>query len=197
MLYARLRCNNVQIRIYSINSTKVSPRASRISFIESYPAVEVSGFESGCFVCFVKKLRPILQATPVIETNQLSIHSDRQGCWWGRNAWEWRSQGSNKGGKGTKFTGRRITTRAAEYFQLCLTYFFQYSTFASEIPQVRTWGRQTCFLPRAPSNPVTPWAFPHLYLVWERVPTPFCIRLGYINMAAISQMCQRHADSHC
>ena len=34
-------------------------------------------------------------------------------------------------------------------------YFLQYSTFASEIPQVRTQGRQTCLLPRAPSNLVT------------------------------------------
>ena len=33
--------------------------------------------------------------------------------------------------------------------------FFR-STFASERPQVRTEGRQTCFLPRAPSNLVTP-----------------------------------------
>jgi len=32
---------------------------------------------------------------------------------------------------------------------------FQCSIFASERPQVRTWGRQTCFLPRAPSNLVT------------------------------------------
>jgi len=32
----------------------------------------------------------------------------------------------------------------------------QYSTFASERSEVRTWGRQTCFLPRAPSNLVTP-----------------------------------------
>ena len=38
----------------------------------------------------------------------------------------------------------------------CLKYFFQYSTFASEIPQVRTWGRQTCFLPQEPSSLVTP-----------------------------------------
>ena len=35
-------------------------------------------------------------------------------------------------------------------------HFLQYSTFASERPQVRTWGRQTCFLPRAPSILVTP-----------------------------------------
>jgi len=30
------------------------------------------------------------------------------------------------------------------------------SRFASERPQVRTWGRRTCFLPRVPSNFVTP-----------------------------------------
>jgi len=33
---------------------------------------------------------------------------------------------------------------------------FQNSIFASERPQVRTWGRQTCFLPQAPSTLVTP-----------------------------------------
>jgi len=37
-----------------------------------------------------------------------------------------------------------------------VTSTFFNSTFASERPQVRTWGRQTCFLPRAPSNLVTP-----------------------------------------
>jgi len=34
-------------------------------------------------------------------------------------------------------------------------YFLQYSECASERSQVRTWGRQTCFLPRAPSNLAT------------------------------------------
>jgi len=34
--------------------------------------------------------------------------------------------------------------------------FLQYSTFAFEKAQVRTWGRQTCFLHRALSNLVTP-----------------------------------------
>jgi len=43
-----------------------------------------------------------------------------------------------------------------EKSQQCHKYFFQYSTFASERPQVRIWGRQTCFLPRAPSNLVMP-----------------------------------------
>jgi len=35
-------------------------------------------------------------------------------------------------------------------------YFIQCSTIASEGPQVRTWGRQSCFLPRAPFNLVMP-----------------------------------------
>jgi len=35
-------------------------------------------------------------------------------------------------------------------------YFLQYSTFASEKLQVRTWGRQTRFLTWAPSHLVTP-----------------------------------------
>ena len=40
--------------------------------------------------------------------------------------------------------------------QECHKYFIQYSTFASGRPQVRTWGCQVCFLPRALSNLVTP-----------------------------------------
>jgi len=38
----------------------------------------------------------------------------------------------------------------------CRKHFLQNSTFAFETPQFRTWGRQTCFLSRAPSNLVTP-----------------------------------------
>jgi len=61
---------------------------------------------------------------------------------------------------GTKsLRGRRMTARSAEKSQQCHKYFLQYSTFASEgFPQVRTrgGGRQTCFLPRAPSYFVTP-----------------------------------------
>jgi len=45
---------------------------------------------------------------------------------------------------------------ATEKSQPCHQHFFQYRTFASERPQVRTRGRQTCFLPRAPSSLVTP-----------------------------------------
>jgi len=32
-----------------------------------------------------------------------------------------------------------------EKSQECHKYFLKYSTFASKRPQVRTWGRQTCF----------------------------------------------------
>jgi len=39
---------------------------------------------------------------------------------------------------------------------LTMSQELQQSTFASERPQVPIWGRQTCILPRAPSNLVTP-----------------------------------------
>jgi len=54
--------------------------------------------------------------------------------------------------------GRQMTAEGAEKSQQCHKYFLQCSTFASERPQFRTWGRQTCFLPRAPPNLVTPLA---------------------------------------
>jgi len=63
---------------------------------------------------------------------------------------------------GEQFLGRRITLGAAndcgrrQKVLKMSKYLFQYSTFASERPQVRTWGHQTFFLPRAPSNLVTP-----------------------------------------
>jgi len=44
----------------------------------------------------------------------------------------------------------------AEKSQPCRKYFLQYSTFASERPEVRTLGHQSCFLPQAPSNLGTP-----------------------------------------
>ena len=49
--------------------------------------------------------------------------------------------------------GRRVMRRqgghnspGAEKAQQCHKYFLQYSIFASERPQVRIWGRQTCLL---------------------------------------------------
>jgi len=43
-----------------------------------------------------------------------------------------------------------INCGGAEKSQQCRKYFLQYSAFASERPQVLTWGRQTCFLPQSP-----------------------------------------------
>jgi len=72
-------------------------------------------------------------------------------------------QGRNEGGKGgtilgeaESLWGRRMTAGLPKSPNNVTIYFLQYSTFASERPQVRIWGRQTCFLPRAPSNLVTP-----------------------------------------
>ena len=65
----------------------------------------------------------------------------------------------NERGKGDTIPGRRVTmghrmtAGGTAKCQQCHKYFLQYSTFASERPQVRTWGRQTFFLPRAPR----PW----------------------------------------
>jgi len=51
--------------------------------------------------------------------------------------------------------GCQMSAGGAEKSQQFRKYFLQYSTFRSERPQVRTWWRQTCFLPRAQSNLVT------------------------------------------
>jgi len=63
-----------------------------------------------------------------------------------------------------------------------LLYLLQCSTFASERHQVRTWGRQTCFLPQAPSNLVTP-LLPTL-LQWQPFASilPWCWRLPQFQL---------------
>ena len=77
-------------------------------------------------------------------------------------------QGRNEGARGRNYPGakslwRRCNTAGApndcvssKMCQQYHTYILQYSTFVSGRPQVRKWGRQTCFLPRTPSNLVTP-----------------------------------------
>jgi len=60
------------------------------------------------------------------------------------------------GGKGDAIPRAPDHYGDAEMSQQFHKYFLQYSKFPSGRPQVRTWGRQTCFLPRAPSNLVTP-----------------------------------------
>ena len=52
--------------------------------------------------------------------------------------------------------GSRMTAEGEEKTQQCHKHFLQYSAFASDRFQVRAWACETCFLPRAPSNLVTP-----------------------------------------
>ena len=72
------------------------------------------------------------------------------------------TQGCNEGARGEQFAGLQITMGAPNHCEgrhkvpTISQYFLQYITFASERSQVRTWGRQTCFFPGAPSNLVTP-----------------------------------------
>ena len=69
----------------------------------------------------------------------------------GHNSWA-----PNRYGGAQSLRGRPIPADGAEKPWHCHKYCLQYSTFNSEKPQVRTWGRQNCFLPWAPSNLVTP-----------------------------------------
>jgi len=64
-------------------------------------------------------------------------------------------QGRTSGRQRDTISGRRTTAVAPKKNQQCHTFFLQYSTFASERPQVRTWGCRICFLPWEPSNLVT------------------------------------------
>jgi len=60
-------------------------------------------------------------------------------------------QGRKERGKGAQFPWHQ-SLGGAENSQQCHKYFLQYNTFTSERAQVRKWGRQTCFLTRAPSK---------------------------------------------
>ena len=84
--------------------------------------------------------------------------------------WQWicfypghQTRGVTRGGKGgtipqapNHYRGRRMTAEGAEKSQQYHKYCLQYSTYTSERPQVRTWVRQTCFLPWTPPNLVRP-----------------------------------------
>ena len=67
-------------------------------------------------------------------------------------------QRRNEGGQGTMLRGAESMLGAlndcggTEKSQKCHKYFLRYRTFASERPQVRTWGWQICSLPQLPSN---------------------------------------------
>jgi len=75
---------------------------------------------------------------------------------------------SLRGHRITELRGRRITGVAAEKSQQCQKYFPQCIKFAFERAQVPLWGRQTSFLPRAPSNLVTPLLEPKTSRCWCR-----------------------------
>jgi len=83
---------------------------------------------------------------------------------WNKSLWLKQSVSGIRGvTRGSQFPGPqitagglRITAAGAEKSQHYHKYFLQNSTFASKKHQVRTWGHQTCFLPRAPSKLVTP-----------------------------------------
>jgi len=76
-------------------------------------------------------------------------------------------QGGRNSPGAESLLGRRITAGALKSPNNVTSTF---SGFASERPQVRTWGRQTCFLSRAPSDLVTPLVVLHTskFLLFER-----------------------------
>jgi len=65
-------------------------------------------------------------------------------------------RGVTSGARGSNYPGAESLRGDVENSQKCHKYFLQYSKFASIRPQIQTWGRQICFLPRTPSNLVTP-----------------------------------------
>jgi len=74
----------------------------------------------------------------------------------GVNYWD---SGADRGvtkGKRGHFTRELDHCRGVAKYQQRHKYFLQYSAFPSERHQARTQGRQTCFLPRAPSNLLMP-----------------------------------------
>ena len=68
--------------------------------------------------------------------------------------------------------GGRRTAGGAEKSQQRNKYFVQYSTFAFERPQVRTWGRQTCFFAGRHQTSLRPWVYEYICLVFNRVDSP-------------------------
>jgi len=92
----------------------------------------------------------IIQCSCILETNCRS-------CWCIVSVFASHQHGRNEGSKWGTFLralnhyGGAQWLWGTEKSQQCHKHFLQYSKFSSERAQVRTWGRQTCFLPRAPS----------------------------------------------
>ena len=104
------------------------------------------------------------------------------------------TKGVTRGERGLRFPGRRIAMGApndcegAEKSQQCHKYFLQHSVFASEWPQVRTWGHQTCFLPRAPSNFVTPLVQTQAYVPYQHGELDIAVRTAGYPLCFVSQL---------
>jgi len=82
---------------------------------------------------------------------------------WKKFPWRpWSARGVTRGERGAHFPGPRITMGApndcgvGRKVPTMSQVLLQCNTFASKRPQFRTWGRQTCFLPREPFNLVAP-----------------------------------------
>jgi len=113
-----------------------------------------------------------------------------------------RMQGRNKG---AQFSGRRITAGGAKK-QQCHKYFLQYSTFASEKHQVRTWGAKLASCPGRHVTPLRPrldvarygrsglakpWSLGpyHLYCMLQKLLSAKCI------MTSKALWCLTHASA--
>jgi len=75
-----------------------------------------------------------------------------------------------------------MTVSGAEKSQQCHKYFPQYSTFASERPQVRTLGRQTCFLPRGHLTSLRPCYSTRATKYFKRIYRINCVKLCLENV---------------
>ena len=101
----------------------------------------------------------------------------------------WFIQGRNEGGQGEQNSPGAESLWGAPKSANNVTYFLQYSTFASERAQVRTCGRQTSFFPRAPSNLVTLLGLSLLNLL------TYCIVVFYWENCTMHTFCSFYAVS--
>jgi len=94
------------------------------------------------------------------------------------------TRGITRAARVAQFPGRPATMgapndyRVAEKSQQCHKHFLQYTAVTSKISQLRIWGRQTCFFPRAPSNLVMPLTLIRLLLLQLRFE-----RIQYISLS--------------
>jgi len=100
-----------------------------------------------------------------------------------------------------QFPRRRIIMGARKSPSNVTSTFFN-SRFASERPQIRTWGRQTCFLSRAPPNLVTPLYTPDIsqnkrHHVFANLRTANSIRINSSNKVKITRQVELLQQKIC